>query len=287
MRLALIVIGLVVAATAAAANPSVELDQARDAFRKGDYVRAQQAYNDLVNPPPPKLGNREEIVEVYVSLGVCRVINGERDLAKEDFKQALAIDPDRQLDPTIVTNKDAIRAFDDTKAEIKFAAQLDAQRKALAEAKANEKELLKRTVVVEEHARIYNLVPFGFGQIQNHQRLKGVLFAGGEALTGFTSLGIWYYLTNKYGLNNQHLNVMPDEAANIRLLQQVEIGTGLAFIGLYLWGVIDANLHYQPQSYRAPDPELLKELKAKQKTSFHVVPVLTPNGGGIGLSWER
>jgi len=27
--------------------------------------------------------------------------------------------------------------------------------------------------------------------------------------------------------------------------------------------------------------------KKKPKTSFHVVPMLTPDGAGIGLSWEN
>ena len=66
-------------------------------------------------------------------------------------------------------------------------------------------------------------------------------------------------------------------------------------------GVVDAYVHYKPQTRTAIDesvlpPELRGLLKPetsapapkkKPKTSFRVVPMLTPDGAGIGLSWEN
>ena len=68
----------------------------------------------------------------------------------------------------------------------------------------------------------------------------------------------------------------------------------------YIYGVIDANLHYQRQTRLQSDPTLLppalrdldnpaplpKKPPPKQ-TSFHLGPILVPSGAGLGLAWER
>ncbi len=293
MRAALIVAAML-AASAVQASPSQDLDAAKKAFHDGQLAVALPLYNALLYPPPPKLADQNEIVDAYVNLGVCRVDAGDVDGAKREFEKALGIDANKQLDPLLVTNKEAIRLFDDTKADLRNRAREAADKQKLAELLQEREAFKKSLVVYQSHPFGLNLIPFGFGQYQNGQTAKSILFGSGELVTLGTSVGIWYYLVNKYGINNQHLHVDSTEAANIRFMQQVEIGAGAAFIVLLLWGEYDSYTNYKPQVRVQADDSLLPpnlrdidKSKKPKKTSFHVVPMITPSGAGIGVGWEH
>ena len=286
---------MVVATGRAAATPGQELAQANQAFRAGQFTIAQPIYNNLLYPTP-RLASKDDLADAYVALGVCRLENGDLPGARGEFEKALSTDPNHQLDRTVITNKEAIRMFDDKKIEIARRTTDEAAKKKQADLEKAIRDYRDSAHVIEAHPYYLNFVPFGSGQFQNHQNIKGVLFAGGEALTGFTSIGIWGYLINKYGITNQHLRVDTNEAANIRFLQQVEIVSGVAFIGLYIYGVVDARLHWKPTSRGEFDdsllpPELRKQLKAPKKTTLldrvHLEPIVTPTGVGLGLGWEN
>jgi hypothetical protein len=99
----------------------------------------------------------------------------------------------------------------------------------------------KRTIVL--HSVGTNFVPFGAGQFQNGEPVKGAVLATGESVTMTASASVFVYLMAKYGLSAR----IPDtDAGRVRVLQQIEIGTGLAFFGLYAYGVLDGLAHYRP-----------------------------------------
>lgn len=232
-----------------------------------------------------------------MSLGVCRVEAGDLEGARREFEKALQLDPNWQLDQTVITNKAAIKLFDNTKVDLRMRAEREAARQQHALELERQRKFLESLYVYETHPYYLNFLPFGVGQFQNQQTVKGALFLSGEAATLGTSAVIWGYLINKYGINNQHLHVSPTEARDIRLLQQVEIGAGAAFFALYAWGVVDSLLHYQPQVRVHADRSLLPpELRdpapppKPKHTSLldriHLAPMLTPTSVGIGLSWE-
>jgi hypothetical protein len=292
VRAALIILAL---CATAHAGPN-ELDEARDAFRNGKYAVAREKYNDLLYPPPPRLASRDEIVEAYVNLGVCRVDGGDVDGAKREFEKALGLDPNRQLDPLLVTNKQAIQLFDDTKIDLRNREHDREQKEQLAKLYAARDALLKNTVVYEPHPFYLNFFP-PIGQIQNDDNWKAALIGTGEVLTLATSAGIWGYLVDKYGLNNSHLNVDRQTAQDIRTLQEIEVGSGIAFLGIYAFGVYDAIRNYHPQVKRKLDEKMLppelrdldkpKTKPVPKKTSWHLTPILTPNGAGVGVGWEN
>ncbi|MGE5185093.1 MAG: hypothetical protein ACM31C_23655 [Acidobacteriota bacterium] len=294
MRAALIAVALAMLVPAAQATPSQDLDAAKKAFHDGQLAQALPLYNALLYPPPPKLADATEIVDAYVNLGVCRVDAGDIDGAKREFEKALGLDPNKQLDAQFIQNKEAIRLFDDTKADLRNRAREAADKQKLAELLQEREAFKKSLVVYQSHPFGLNLIPFGFGQYQNGDTGKSILFASSELVTLGTSVGIWYYLVNKYGINNQHLHVDSTEAANIRLMQQVEIGSGAAFIVLLLWGEYDSYRNYKPQVRMQADDSLLPpnlrdidKSHRPKKTSFHVVPMITPSGAGIGVGWEH
>jgi hypothetical protein len=117
-----------------------------------------------------------------------------------------------------------------------------------------------------------NFVPFGAGQFRNCQPSKGWAFATGQAVTGLTSFGLFMYLLGKYSFQNDRVPV--EEATTVRRLQQLEVGTGLAFFGLYTWGVIDSVIHYRPEGCggRVSD-------RAKAPRSIVVAPT------GLSFAW--
>jgi tetratricopeptide (TPR) repeat protein len=297
VRAALIALAVALSSTVHA-NPSQELDAANQAFRNGQLAVALEKYNALLYPPPPKIANPGEIIEAYVNLGVCRVDAGDPDGAKREFEKALQLDPNRQLDPLLITNKEAVRLFDDTKADIRNRARAAEDKQKLAELQKEREDFIKSLRPYKVNQFGFNFIPFGTGQFQNGDQGKGIAFAAGQGITFGTSIVIWGYLVNTYGITNHNLQVSLAEAGRIRLLQEIEVGSGIAFIGLYVWGVVDAYRHYKPQVEVKPDDSLLPpnlrnlEKPKPKKTSslidrIHVAPMITPNGAGIGVGWEN
>ena len=274
------------------ATPSEDLAQARRAFREGQFSVALEKYNALLYPEL-KLASTDDLVDAYIGLGVCRLETGDSTGAKREFEKALELDPSHQLDPLIITNKQAIELWDDTKADIRTRKDREAAKKREAEEKERIRKLRASLIGVQNNTRALTLVP-GFGQFQNGQKTKGIFFLGAFAISGGLSIGTWGYLVNKYGIRSD--KVPPLEAERVRRLQEIEVGAGIVFIATWIWSTIDANRHYKKQVRTEIDESLLPpELrdvppppkKQPKKTSFHIVPMLSPESAGIGIGWEN
>jgi len=109
-----------------------------------------------------------------------------------------------------------------------------------------------------------NFVPFGAGQFQNDESGKGTALAIGEGATVATSVGIWLYLAQRYGVESNEVPV--GDVARVHALQLTEIGTGIAALALYGTGVVDSLYHYRAR--------------------VRLVPLVAP-GGGISIMWWR
>lgn len=274
------------------ATPLDELKAANNAFRAGQYVDARDKYNALLYPDI-QLADSNDLVEAYVNLGVCRLETGDDKGAQREFEKALQIDPNKQLDPLVVTNKKAIVLFDDTKIDLRTRAEKTAAAQREAAEKEKIAEIRRRTIGLQTNTYALTFAPFGLGQFQNGDRARGAFFLGAEFLTVTTSIGVWGYLVNKYGIRSE--SVPLEEGPRVRRLQQIEIGAGVAFWGLYIWSVVDANLHYKkavrvklPEDLFPPDAREPPK-KKPEKTSYHLIPMITPDGtgAGIGIGWEN
>ena len=290
-------VGATISATAgtAAASPAQDLEQARQAFRQHDYDSARKLTTFLLYPDE-KLALPVDLVEAHVILGASNFETGHRLEAKTEFEKALQLQPDKTL-TDLLFSEGAIRLFDETKADIDARAERDAQLRKLADERERIRKYKESLVVVERHSFGINFAPFGAGQFQNKQPVRGLLFAAGQTLTAGASATIFLYLAGKYGLTAK---VPIADGQGVRQLQQIEIATGVAFFGLYAWGVVDALLHYKPRVQIEGDDSLLPPLRdlpdttrkpPPRKTSMldrlHLGPMITPNGAGIGLSWEN
>ncbi|MBP6631485.1 MAG: hypothetical protein KBG28_16080 [Kofleriaceae bacterium] len=304
-------------AGAARATPSDDLGRARDAFRAGDFGGAVPQLNLLLYPRP-RLAQPQDLIEAHVLLGVSLFEVGEKDDATRELEEALYLSAELTLDPTLFSPA-AVRFFDTTKRA------LEARNKAAADARRYAEDL-ERLRAYKASLRVYevrpyyvNFVPFGAGQLQNGHRGKGLFFAASQGVTGAASAGIWLYLVSKYGFGGQ---VPPEDASDVRLLQQVEIGTGAVFLGLYVWSAIDAMVYYKPRAQIGGDdsllPEELRDLdkptgpgpgaapapapsrrgaelrapRASRPSSTpllgpSIAPLLGPSAAGLTLTWEH
>jgi tetratricopeptide (TPR) repeat protein len=292
MRTAVVILIALFAAVAHAGAPREELDKARDAFRKKDCGSAMPSLKDVLYPVE-RLADRDSLFEARVMLGACFADNGDRDQAKIEFEKALQLKPREVLDSLFYSER-AVRLFDDTKADMENRAKKDEELRKLQQERERIAQRLANLRVYKQSYYGLNFVPFGAGQYQNGQYLKAGLFAGGQLATLGTSVGIWFYLVNRYGIRST--NVPLDDGPRVRQLQQIEIGTGLAFFGLWIWGSIDALRHYTPNRRVEGDEQLLKEIKeeAKKKPAktslrdrLHITPMVTSDGVGIGIGWEN
>ncbi|HEU4735013.1 MAG TPA: hypothetical protein VFT22_44280 [Kofleriaceae bacterium] len=296
------VLGVVIAAAvavapaAASASPAQDLEQARQSFRQHDYDSARKLATFLLYPDE-KLALPTDLVEAHVILGASNFETGHRLEAKTEFEKALQIQPDKSL-TDLLFSEGAIRLFDETKADIEARAERDAQLRKIADERERIRKYKESLVVVERHSFGINFAPFGAGQFQNKQPVRGVLFAAGQGITGGLSVSIFLYLSVKYGLSAK---VPVIEADGVRQLEQIEIGSGIAFFAIYAWGVVDALLHYKPRVQIEGDDSLLppdlapggakKPPPPPRKTSvldrLHVRPMIAPDSAGIGLTWEN
>jgi tetratricopeptide (TPR) repeat protein len=307
MRPALIAAAVTVAVLAAAApaqaTPSQDLARAREAFRRGDFATALPLLNYLLYPTP-RLAQTSDLVEAHVLLAVCAFETGDRETATREFEEALFLQSDLDLQGNALFSKPSIEFFAQTRAAVEERSRRDAEQRSLAEERERLRKYRESLIVYEVRPYYVNFIPFGAGQFQNRQRGKGLAFASAEVATGALSAGIWLYLVGQYGYGGR---VPPEDAANVLLLQQIEIGSGVACLGLVAWGVVDSLLNYKPRAQIEGDDSLLPDLvpppdrspKARPKpktnprptpgsapSSLRLAPTPLPGGVGASLSWE-
>jgi len=293
MRAALIALACVLVAAPAQASPHDQLEQAGKAFQARDWQSAKQIANDLLYPPPSQLGSQADVEDAYLILGASAFELGDIPRARQEFENALKLDPDKIL-TTFTFSQGAVRLFEETRADLKTRAERDAEKRRQSEREQEIANFWKNTRFVETHQYYLNFMPFGAGQFQNHDRWAGIGFATGEAATLATSLGIWFYLTDKYGINCPKC-VATADAPSVLRMQQVEVVSAGAFFLIYGASILHALYHYQPQTDLKGDPSLLppdlRTVEPAKKTSFrdriHVGPMWTPSGVGVGIGWEN
>jgi tetratricopeptide (TPR) repeat protein len=295
-RWAAVAVAALVAAGAgrAAASPSQDLERARQAFREHDYESAARLATYLLYPEE-RLALPIDLVEAHVILGASNFEIGHRTEAKHEFEKALQMQPEKVLTDMLFTDG-AIRLFDETKADIEARARRDAELRKIADERERIRKYRESLVVVERRSFGVNFVPFGAGQFQNKQPTRGLLFAAGEGLTGGLSIGIFIYLSGRYGLN---ASIPLADGPGVRQLQQIEIGAGIAFFAIYALGVVDSLLHYKPRVQIEGDDSLLplppdvpdtrkpRPARTSLRNRIHLAPIAAPRGAGIGLIWEN
>lgn len=291
----LIAAALAITASSALATPSQDLDRARQSFRARDWQSAIPVLTTLLYPEL-QLARQEDVVEAHVLLGAANFEVGNEERAKQEFRRALQIEPDRVI-TTLTFSEGAVGLFERTKDELRLRMEHDAERRRLAEA-AERLEAYRKSLIVYETRPFYlNFMPFGLAQLAQHRVRAGALFAVGQGAAFAANVGIYAYLVGTYGFESN--SVPLTDGPSVRRLQQLQIGTGVAFLGLYAWGVFDAIRHYKPRQQIQGDdslipPDLLNPAPAPKQTSWRarlrLAPMINADLGptvGLGIGWEN
>jgi tetratricopeptide (TPR) repeat protein len=296
------------ATSVAVASPSGELDRGRLSFKARDYDSAIKALN-FVLYPEPQLTRANELVEAYILFAASLYETGNRERARREFQQALQLEPDRSIS-TLQFSEGAVRLFDDVKTDLAAQKRRQDEAKRIAEAQAAIEAYKKSLVVYEATPFGYNFLPFGIAQFSQKRYVPGTLFAAGQVATLATNVSIYVYLVGTYGFTNER--VPRSDGLRVRRLQQFQIGTGVAFLGLYGLSIFDAIRHYKPRLRVEGDDSLIpadmreqneepapkKPGRKLRKVSFvdrvvgrleslQVAPMLTDETVGIGIGWEN
>lgn len=293
VSLALAIVLLLGAPAQSDAQPSsTALSQARIAFSVRKYEQVLKLLRPMLYPRS-RFATEAQEVEAHRLLGISHYWLSllvkkpadkkmHRNQAERQFSALLTLRPGSKL------------------AKLRFAGHLrkffNGVRKKLKAAasplKALEAELdfcRKRNLLVAKHFRDYrdkcktqvlvtqrvvkryyfwNFVPFGAGQFQNGQPLKGALFAVTQSAILIINITALILGESTFVRNDPNRMVAKDQKSRARAadIQKLTIASGSIFWSLVLWGIIDAIVFYKKTS-------VIKEKK--------LIPLGSPN---VGLS---
>jgi hypothetical protein len=223
MKLATLALaGLVWAASprpAVAEDVAVTLQGAADALQTADYQRAAQIAGELARREVELASaDRAEAWRIY---GLALFFLERRGEAERALLALLRLDPDVQLDPTLVP-PEAIRFFDELRLR-------------------HADEIARSRPRARQVQPWLNLVP-PLGQFQNGERGKGWWLVGaGLGLVG-ANLGSFALLRRWCGGNPGGVCIDADggdKTAAARVLKRVNAASAVGLAALYLYGVVD------------------------------------------------
>jgi hypothetical protein len=287
VRLPLIALSLLVVMGARIAPghaaPAEQLAKAREAVRLRRYEEAIPVLTYLLYPNA-RLSSRADLVEAHVLLGVSHFETGNRVDAHRELDEALFLDDSIALDPLLFSGE-AIAFFEERKQIFLERVRSEEETRKLAEERAQLRRVLENMIVIERKPYYINFVPFGAGQFQNGHDGRGIFFFVSQTVLGGTSAGLWGWQVGKYGYNG---TVPRDEVGTVLAVQQVQIATGVACLGLMVAGIIDSLIHYESTTRRPADESLipanLKPRERGNESSWKLAPA--PAGTGAVITWE-
>jgi hypothetical protein len=267
-------------------NPRAALEEGKLAYQRSDFAHVEKTIAPILYPTPELDG--EALIEGRRLLGLAYFFEKKEDKAKQEFVLILQKRPDYELDPVVEPVK-AVAFFNKVRteqAELLAAsrkrqqeedekARIDAERKRIADRAKAERVYVEKQVI--RRSRLVAMLPFGIGQVQNGQRGKAIAFGVSEAVLGGLSLATWISIRE----------VFPGfkvDATQERLkdtLVGLQIGAGVAFWAVVIWGIIDAQVKLVPETVILRD--LDKKPQKKASTKLLIAPMVAPGLYGLGV----
>lgn len=265
-----------------------EYDQfaiAKNAFDAGEYKEAVHRFKTLLESG---LQNPTLVLETLKLSGISYLFIENREAAEEQFTKLLTKAPDYMLDPllypievvdffTEIKQKNQKRLDELAKAKAIEAAAEKAEEEAARKA---EFEKMRRNIYLERRVSTGSLLvaalPFGAGQFQNGQTVKGWTFFSSEVLL-CTSATVFFFLHSSLRNKADKPFENPNEKQkyvtlekSYRLVNQISLIT----LGVTVTaGIVDSLLFFQAE----------KE-EWKKIDEDKVPPNLRPKTAGIKIS---
>lgn len=230
--------GVAAAQPGAAQQASDRLGAATIAAEGGDWPTVVSLVTPIADDPTAARGDR---AEAHRLLGLAALDRDQSDRAEAHFFAYLKLDLDGRLDPNLYP-PETVAFFEGVRG--KHAAALRALRPK------------------PRRAIVLNLIPPA-GQFQNRERTKAWVLAGVGGTLLISNLGSYALLR---AWCNGDDDTCEGHTRSARFLRDLNLGTGIALVGLYAYGVYDGLRHYE----RAP--------------AITVAPVAFSDGGGLGVA---
>jgi len=180
------------------------------------------------------LENESDFIEYYRLLGICYFKQKDTRNAEIELNELLFINPDYELDP-FITPPPLLEIFGKLKTNVKAKSNelLIAKDKVFEKPNQIEKEMIYYKTSIYPA-----LMPFGIGQFENGEVVKGSLIAASQAVMLGSNIGFYWW---KRSLLNAHSTSTNLDQFNLaQTLQFVALG---AFAAIYIYGIVDAFLN--------------------------------------------
>lgn len=215
------------------------LNNAKDYYYTGEYESAIRELENALRYL--KQLKHVDQVEAYKYLGFSYVAFGNNTTAKVQFKKALALDPEMELDAATVSPK-IIKVFEEAKAEM-AAAPVEAPTEPTVPPRDGE--------ISGFDATIRSCCVAGWGQIYRGEKSKGtkLMIAYGVTLVG--TLGSAIMRDNKY---DEYINLswtqpsaaFDDAYDKYKLWHNITMINALLFVGVHAYNLYDIIFRKPP-----------------------------------------
>jgi len=255
IRFMALVLVLLLCRAAGADSISERLNRGASEFAYKNFANAAGILEKLLYPTL-QLTAEEDIVTAREMLGLCYFYMGREQEARKEFTALLYLRPGHRLDPFLIPPP-AVTFFDRIRNEPRIFFERDRLRRS----------------------RLIAFLPFGLGQFQNGDSLKGILLATGGGLSLTANIVCYSLLVALANDNGNYAREDLDLARGLRIGQYVSLGI---FAAGWIYGAIDANIYFKPLT----DPPYRKAREEEQvmgdKTSS-LLPVGMPGGAGFSF----
>ncbi|MFO0726771.1 MAG: hypothetical protein U1E65_23490 [Myxococcota bacterium] len=252
MTAALLIAGLLVAA--APLNVDGTLKSAIEDFEFGEHASAEKKLYGLLNPI--QLASAEDVILARQYLGACYFLLEQRQKAETEFSKILVLDPEHKLDPEVFSPA-LVQFFEEVRTRTGVAlkkgdgggGKVEPDKK-LPDPKPSPSADLNLHPSRPPLGLAF--VPFGIGQFNNRQPVKGALFLVTEGGLFGTAIAT-FIAFNGLGstLPDGSFQVSPADKDRAATFQSVYLGTFYAGLGVLAIGVVEALISYPGE---AADP---------------------------------
>jgi tetratricopeptide (TPR) repeat protein len=213
----------------------IRLGKAKTFYYSGEYEYAIRELEDALQYL--KQLKQTDQVEAYKYLAFSYVAFGDRNKAKEQFKKALFLDPDIELDPATVSPK-IIKVFEEAKAEFAVSPPPEP-----AEPVTTEKEEISAF-----DATIRSCCVGGWGQMYRGESSKGKKMMIAWGVTMGTTLVSWVITGNKRdaykGLSwDEPSSAFDDAYDKYKFWYNIAVVNTLIFLGVHTYNLYDVIFH--------------------------------------------
>jgi hypothetical protein len=279
------------------------LQRGKNAFDRGEFGRAADTIRPLLYPEI-RVQSEAQIVQARRILGVAYLFEKREKEATEEFRKLLQLVPDYRFDPLldppeVVDFFNLVRKGYETELAALESMRSDAERARQRDREECEKVRGGPLVIerrVGRNAFALNFLPFGAGQFQNGQRKKAWAFLTAESVLCAVSVGAFATNLALYGFRPQRTcrynmggtacspeNIDHTDEDRSREITRLQVTSGALFFGVVAWGILDAIVHFQPETQLAiTEPGS----GAKAARTLRLSPSVLDHAVGPGLSFR-